>query len=207
MLVAHLKWEEYMTRWTSPRLLIVPGLYDSPQDHWQTWLETSLRPSLRVTQHDWSTPDLQRWSARVASTVDRAGPGGAWLVVAHSFGVLAAVHALACRPDLPVAALLLVAPADPDKFGLAEELPHTRLTVPTTLVLSSNDPWLSVPAGQRWVRRWGANSLCLPNAGHINPAAGFKTLPSARRWVLAQQQRLARERRLQHDHWAQMSVA
>lgn len=196
-----------MTRSTSPRLLIVPGLHDSPEDHWQTWLEASLRPSLRVRQHDWSTPHLERWSARLASTVDRAGPGGSWLVVAHSFGVLAAVHALTQRPDLPVAAMLLVAPADPDKFGLAGDLPQAPLAVPTTMVLSSNDPWLSLAAGLRWAQRWGAHQLCLGEAGHINAAAGFKTLPFARRWALAHQQRLARERRLQQDHWALLSAA
>ena len=196
-----------MARSTSPRLLIVPGLHDSPQDHWQTWLEASHRPSMRVRQHDWTTPDLERWSARLASTVDRAGPGGSWLVVAHSFGVLATVHALTQRPDLPVAALLLVAPADPDKFGLAESLPQTPLAVPATVVLSSNDPWLSLATGQRWAQCWGAHRLCLGDAGHINAAAGFRTLPFARRWLLAQQQRLARERRPLQEAWAPLSFA
>lgn len=96
------------------RLLIVPGLHDSGPAHWQTWLQAGDRHALRVEQRNWSTPDLARWSARIASTLERAGPGP-WVAVAHSFGCLALVHHLAQRPGTGLAAALLVAPADPDK--------------------------------------------------------------------------------------------
>ena len=176
------------------RLLIVPGLHDSPSDHWQTWLQGLFPGALRVTQRDWAQPDVDRWAGRVGSTLERGGPGP-WLAVAHSFGVLALLRHLQQVPQSPVAAVLLVAPADPDRFGLGELLSHERLALPGTVLLSNNDPWLSLAAGLRWSACWGTPCVNLGRAGHINAQAGFHTLPYARQWVLAHQQRLLRESR------------
>lgn len=171
-----------------PRLLIIPGLGDSPPGHWQSWLEARHPGALRVVQRHWSEPDLDRWAARIGSVLSRAG-AGPWLAVAHSYGVMALVRHLALQPDSPVAAALLVAPADPDKFGQGEQLSAT-LPVPSTLVLSSSDPWMALPRGQRWAARWGSACVHLGNAGHINIASGHATLPLAEHWLQAQQRRL-----------------
>lgn len=178
----------------SARLMIVPGLNDSPPDHWQSWLQTNHRDSVRVTQHDWHTPDVDRWAARIGSTVARSGRGP-WIVVAHSFGVLALARHLALDLESPIAAALLVAPADPDKFGIGDLLPAGAWPARTTMVLSHTDPWLGFAAGQRWAARWGCHVVDLGDAGHVNVASGFRTLPFARRWVGTQEQRLAREAR------------
>ena len=188
------------------RLLIVPGLHDSELDHWQSWLQRFSRDAVRVVQRDWAAPDLQRWSARIGATLDRAGRGP-WLAVAHSFGALALVHHLTHEPQSPVAAALLVAPADPDKFGVGELLPSRALPVPTTVALSSSDPWLGLAAGERWARRWHAHSINLGDVGHVNVASGFGPFPLARRWVLAQEQRRARERRPAHASLLEWSFA
>lgn len=189
-----------------PRLLVVPGLNDSGPGHWQTWLQAQFRDARRVEQRDWSRPDLDRWAERVGSTLDRCG-GDAWIAVAHSFGCLALARHLALRPDSPVRAVLFVAPAEPDKFGVAEALPRTRLAVPSTLVASDNDPWMGVASTRRWAQRWGSGWLTLGEAGHINAEAGFATLPLARRWVMTMQARLARERRFERADWAEWSFA
>lgn len=188
------------------RLLIVPGLHDSEPDHWQSWLQRFSPDAVRVVQRDWSAPDLQRWSARIGATLARAG-AGPWLAVAHSFGALALAHHLATEPQSPVAAALLVAPADPDKFGIGELLSQRALPVPTTVVLSTTDLWLGLAAGERWVRHWHAHSVNLGDVGHINVASGFGPFPLARRWVLAQEQRLARERRAAHASLLEWSFA
>lgn len=167
---------------TQARLLIVPGLHDSEPGHWQSWLQGQHPSSVRVTQRDWDSPDLARWSARIAGTLERAGPGP-WLAVAHSFGALALVRHLALDPESPVAAALLVAPADPDKFGFGPQLPQRALNVPSTVVLSATDPWLLLAAGQRWAGRWSCACVNLGNAGHINVESGFGPLPLAQRWV------------------------
>jgi predicted alpha/beta hydrolase family esterase len=63
------------------------------------------------------------------------------------------------------------------------------------MVLSRTDPWLSLAAGQRWAARWGCHVVDLGDAGHINVASGFRSLPFAARWVMQVQHRLAREAR------------
>lgn len=187
----------------APRLLIVPGLHDSPAGHWQSWLQALYRHSVRVVQHDWETPDLERWSAEIATTLDRAGPGP-WVVAAHSFGVLALVHHLAQRQapqtrppgaaGSDIVAALLVAPAEPAKFGVAQALPHVPLAPLTTVVGSQTDPWMRIDSAHRWSRRWGSHFVNLGDAGHVNLESGHGPLPLARRWVLAMTQRLARDR-------------
>ena len=179
---------------SKPRLLIVPGLHDSGPVHWQSWLQEQYRDAVRVVQRDWHTPDLDRWATRIGSTLERAG-AGPWIAVAHSFGCLATVRHLHLQPDSPIAAVLFVAPAEPDKFGVASLLPHARLPRPTTLVASDTDPWMSAASTRRWAARWGSHWTSLGDAGHINAEAGFGPLPLARRWVVAMQQRLERARR------------
>lgn len=164
------------------RLLVIPGLHDSPPCHWQSWLQARHEGAVRVVQHDWADADLVRWSARIGSTLARQGPAR-WLAVAHSFGALALVQHLATAVGSPVAAALLVAPADPDRFGLGELLWRRRLPVPSTVVLSSTDPWLALPQGQRWVARWGSACVMLGAAGHVNVASGHRTLPLAEHWL------------------------
>jgi predicted alpha/beta hydrolase family esterase len=196
-----------MSRTTAqaPRLLVIPGLRNSGPTHWQSWLQAQHRDARRVEQDDWAAPELERWAARVAETI--AGDDGPWIAVAHSFGCLALAHHLQLRPDSPVRAALLVAPAEPDRFDVAERLPQRSLGRPRTVVASDNDPWMSAASSRRWATRWGSGWLTLGEAGHINVESGFGPLPLARRWVLAMGARLARERRPQHAAWAEWSFA
>lgn len=175
------------------RLLIVPGLGDSPPGHWQTWLQHLHPDSVRVVQRDWSAPDLDEWAGRIRATLDGTGPGP-FVAVAHSFGVLALARYLAAAPDTPVAAGLLVAPADPRRFGIGDALPGGALPVPTTMVLSTSDPWLAPEEGRRWAGRWGSDVVDLGDVGHINIDSGFGTLPVAQRWVVATGRQLGRAR-------------
>jgi predicted alpha/beta hydrolase family esterase len=177
-----------------PRLLIVPGLHDSGPAHWQSWLQSLYRDSVRVTQRDWDRPDLDRWAARIGSTLERAGEGP-WLAVAHSFGCLALARHLLLNPQSALAAVLFVAPAEPDKFGVAQLLPQSQLRLPTMILASDTDPWMSASSTRRWAARWGSHWSTLGDAGHINAESGFGPLPFARRWVQAMQQRLEREQR------------
>ncbi len=176
------------------RLLIIPGLHDSGPAHWQTWLQEQNRDARRVVQRDFDNPQLESWADRIQSNLDRAG-SGPWMAVAHSFGCLALVKHLAEHPESPIRHVLLVAPAEPDKFGLAESLPHHRLHVPSTLIASQNDPWMSAASALRWAARWGSSYTNLGNVGHINSESGFGAFPLAKRWVDSARARTARELR------------
>jgi len=165
-----------------PRLVIAPGLHGSGAEHWQSWLHAQVDGSVRVVQDDWSAPDLARWSARVADTVAALGPGP-HVVVAHSFGCLATVHALLRRPALDIAQVLLVAPAEPDRFDVAHALPQSRLAAASCLVASDNDPWMTATQAHAWALRWGSDWINLGNAGHINVDSGYGPFPLAREWA------------------------
>jgi uncharacterized protein len=182
------------TRELHARLLVVPGLNDSGPAHWQSWLQSLHRDALRVRQRDWSEPDLDRWAGRIVSTMERDDKAR-WVVAAHSFGCLALGRLAALRPDLPIEAALLVAPADPDRFGVAGLLPQTALPYTSTLVGSRTDPWLSAAKARLWSLRWRSHFVDLGDAGHINAEAGFGPLPLAQRWVTSMQQRLERRHR------------
>src|SRR5688572_16697575 len=138
------------------RLLVVPGLNDSGPAHWQTWLQARTPGSVRVRQRDWQRPDLDTWADAVSAALRNAG-GGPWIAVAHSFGCLALVRHLQRTPGSPVQAALLVAAADPAKFGLEQELPHTALPLDSAWVASTNDPWMSAASGRQWAERWGCH--------------------------------------------------
>ncbi|MDE2599577.1 MAG: serine hydrolase family protein [Rhodocyclaceae bacterium] len=154
--------------------LIVPGLHGSGCAHWQSWWQAVVPDAQRVEQDEWSVPDLDAWTDRLLGEVDRqARP--VWLV-AHSFGCLTAVNAisqLANRKKHNIAGAFLVAAADPERFGLDQRLPLQPLPVPTALVVSSNDPWLSENKALWMAERWGAEIFPIGHAGHVNTAAGF----------------------------------
>lgn len=190
----------------SIRVLIIPGLNNSGQDHWQSWLQTQYRGARRVAQLDWSQPELAKWSERIDQTLATAPAHTQWIAVAHSFGCLAlADHLSRTRAKghsagQGVCAALMVAPADPLKFKLADRLPHHGLGIPATLIGSENDPWMPLSRARDWAATWGAGFLNLGLAGHINAEAGFGPWPLARYKVDQLIQHIQRERRIERAH-------
>ena len=171
-------------------VLIVPGYRGSGESHWQSWLHRELVGSRVLSGVSWHEPVLADWAERVREEIARA-PAPLW-IVAHSFGCLATVIAVADRPQ-NVAGVILAAPADPQRFHLlglgrvddrrlavktlADVLPAKALGVRGVLVASENDPWMSVPAAQQWAHDW---ELAIVNAGavgHINAESGFGPWP------------------------------
>ena len=160
------------------RVLIAPGLHNSGPEHWQSRWQKLFPAFERVRQDDWDLPDLARWSARVDQARRAAGEDRRpTLIVAHSFGSLATVHSVARDPS-GVAGVLLVAPADPDKFDVAAQLPQQALPVPSIMVGSTNDPWMAAPRAQQWARRWHSRFINGGPLGHINAESGLGDWPA-----------------------------
>ncbi|MBN3791889.1 alpha/beta hydrolase [Burkholderia sp. Ac-20353] len=165
-----------------PRLVTVPGLHGSEGAHWQTWLERQFPRSLRVEQHDWDAPDLAGWAQSVRALLERER--GPFVLAAHSFGCLAAAHALAQCPQAgDVAGVLLVAPASPQKFTFAGPFDARRLVVPSIVIGSETDPWMSLGDARTLAQRLGSAFVNLGDAGHINTAAGFGPWPRAKYFI------------------------
>jgi uncharacterized protein len=200
------------------RVLLVPGLHDSGPAHWQTWLQAHYPHAARVLQHDWSRPDLERWSAAIEQVV-ASDPQALWVGVAHSFGCLALAQCIARRhPQGPhdaaagggIAAALLVAPADPARFHLGDlraALPQRRLGVPSVMLSSDTDSWMAPAMAAHWACAWGAEQVSLGDAGHVNVDAGFGPLPSARLYTEQLIQRAEQARRIAHASVHELSFA
>jgi predicted alpha/beta hydrolase family esterase len=152
------------------RVLVVPGLNNSGPGHWQSRWQAAFPAFERVEQDDWDDPQLGLWAARLDRV--RARERRPTLLVAHSFGCLTAVLSTA-RDARDIAGLLLVAPADPDKFGVAGALPQRPVPCPSIVITSSNDPWISVGAAALWAGRWGSRFIEAGPLGHINAESGL----------------------------------
>lgn len=192
--------------------MVIPGLHDSGPTHWQSWLQTQYRGAVRVKQRHWAEPDLDRWADQIAQTIARASDKTTWVAVAHSFGCLALAHHLARQRPAPgdhhgIRAALLVAPADPVKFGVNERLSAEGLGIPSTLVGSENDPWMPLGQAEQWASHWGARFQNLGAVGHINVESGFGPWPLARFKVDQMIRDQQRQRRLERAHPMELNYA
>ena len=156
------------------RILILPGLNGSGPGHWQSLWQRRHPEYERVEVPDWAVPDLGEWSW----SLDRAirARTGSVLLVAHSFGSLVALHLIGIS-GAGIAGALLVAPADPERFGLEDELPAHPLDVPTVVVASRNDPWFDFGKVRALAGALGSGFIDLGDAGHINEESGYGEWP------------------------------
>jgi uncharacterized protein len=168
-------------------VLIVSGLGGSGALHWQTHLEKSLPGAVRVEQDDWDRPELDSWVERLAGAVE-ARPGS--IVVAHSLACPLVAHLALRRPDLWIAAALLVAPADvnsarhtPDHIRGFAPIPLVELPFRSIVVASTNDPYIGFERARELAQAWGSGFVDAGDSGHINTAAGFGPWPAGERIV------------------------
>jgi predicted alpha/beta hydrolase family esterase len=135
----------------------------------------------RAIQPDWYTPNIDVWSQTLAEQIN-AQPAPL-VIIAHSFGCLATVHA-AERVQHRVCAALLVAPVDPNLFGIAHRLNLTALPFASIVVGSRNDPWMAFDWAQWWAKCWHSKFIDLGHAGHINSKSKLGDWTAG--WMLAQ---------------------
>ncbi|OUI84601.1 RBBP9/YdeN family alpha/beta hydrolase [Acetobacter tropicalis] len=168
-------------------MLVVPGLFGSDEDHWQSIWEDVFRGHglsiKRVEQENWSHPTLSEWQAKLEQTLQASRRPV--LLIAHSLGAILSVHHGLKHPASPVAGALLVAPADgeqsggPDAARLASflPLPDKRLPFPSTVIFSQNDPWLTPTRAHQLAGKWGASLLDAGYTGHIGNNSGVDYWP------------------------------
>jgi predicted alpha/beta hydrolase family esterase len=155
-------------------LVLVPGLYDSGPEHWQSLWQARHSFFLRVTQRNWNNPDIELWISAIRRLLaTRKRPA---ILIGHSYGALASC----CIADdglHDIAGLLLVAPAEPAKFEVEDRVPERNLGVPCMVVASHNDPVMRYRRAIHWSTVWGGDLIDLGEAGHINCEAGFGPWP------------------------------
>jgi predicted alpha/beta hydrolase family esterase len=166
------------------RVLILPGLYSSGPEHWQSRWEAEHPGFVRVEQRDWETPDRREW----VETLDRAITGVAAdpspvVLVAHSLGCCLVAHWAAAHRG-PIRGALLVAPSDVEAAGFPAgptgfaPMPIAPLPFPSLLVASTDDPYLPLSRAEHFAQCWGSRLEVLGPLGHINSASGLGSWPA-----------------------------
>ena len=181
----------------SPTVLIVPGLRDHVEAHWQTVLASDLEakdmPVRMVPPMGREDVDCVR---RVAALEEAAQAiEGPLILVAHSAGCLTVAH-WACRTRRPVRGALLAAPPDfevelPEGYPSLAQLraggwlpvPRRPLPFHSIVATSRNDPlcrqWRANALGDAW----DARIVDVGEVGHLNPASGYGRWPLARDFI------------------------
>ena len=143
------------------RYLLIPGGGGSGADHWHHRWATSLPNCSWVDQADPNGGTRAEWVATINNAVTASSTPA--VLVAHSLACIAVAH-LAAAHDGPVAAALLVAPADidgdwakPDSlYKRFQPIPMHPFPFPTTVVASTNDPFLALDRARSLATAWGA---------------------------------------------------
>jgi len=179
-----------MTLATTPTILIVPGLRDHVEDHWQTHLQRRLPNARAVAPLE---ADKLSRAARVAALdAALAAIDGPVILVAHSAGVMIVAH-WALQATRTIDGALLAAPADldtpmPTGYPAPDALdahgwtpvPTRPLPFPSIVAASRNDPLASYERVADMAADWGSRLVDLGAVGHLNPASGFGPWPEAR---------------------------
>jgi uncharacterized protein len=173
-------------RASEAEILVIPGLGGSGPDHWQSRWEAKIPAARRVVQADWEKPELAAWRDRIVEDVERVARPV--ILVAHSLGVLAAVHA---APFLAkgessgkVKGAFLVAPPSAKVLTGLDALdpafltfPDEPLPFPSLVIASRDDPYSSFAESEALARALGAELIDAGFSGHINSESGHGPWP------------------------------
>lgn len=175
----------------APAVLIVPGLRDHVEAHWQTSLSASLPLAHTVPPMGRTDLDCQ---ARVQA-IERAitAIDGPVVIVVHSGGCVMVAHwAQATLQAQRVRGCLLATPPDFERpmpagyptiamlqAGGWLPVPRLRLPFRSLVAASRNDPLGDFDRVQALAQDWGSELEDLGEVGHLNPASGYGPWPRA----------------------------
>lgn len=162
-------------------ILVLAGLWNSGQEHWQSHWERKYPAWSRVPHRDWNNPGRDEWVSELDGAI--AHGEGRPILLAHSLGCMLAVHWAQCGSPLKVAGAFLVAPSDVeassypiDANGFAP-VPMARLPFPSIVVASTDDPYASIERSRAFAEAWGSKLVIIEDAGHINADRGYGAWP------------------------------
>jgi predicted alpha/beta hydrolase family esterase len=182
---------------SQPTVLIVPGLRDHVDAHWQTLLERELgargRPVRSVPPMGREDLGLERKLEAIERTAQEIE--GPIVIVAHSGGCVMLAH-WAQRTARPVQGALLAAPPDfdtpmPEGYPTLAALdaagwlpvPRAPLPFPSIVAASQDDPLARLARVADLAAGWGSDLVDLGAVGHLNPASGFGPWPRAHEFI------------------------
>ena len=175
----------------SPTVLIVPGLRDHVEAHWQTLLAAQLPQVHTVPPMGREVLDCaRRVQAIEAAMVAIEGPV---VIVAHSGGCVMVAHwAHTSQHAHRVVGALLATPPDfdqpmPEGYPTLAALhaggwlpvPRSPLPFPSLVATSDNDPLAAHDRVLALAQDWDSETVDLGAVGHLTPASGYGEWPMA----------------------------
>lgn len=163
--------------------LVLPGLSNSGVDHWQSYWCMAFRNASRVLQDDWDHPKVSDWIVHLDVAI--ANGSRPVVLICHSLSCALAAH-WAARKQRPgrVVAALLVAPSDvddaahtPDNVRNFAPMPLMPFPVPSLVVASTDDPYVTLDRAKAFAKAWGSDFCNAGALGHINSASKLQTWP------------------------------
>lgn len=172
-------------------ILILPGLYNSDEAHWQSIWEKNLPNAQRVQQANWEIPERDAWVSTLSAAVNDSKEDV--ILVAHSLGC--ALTAWWVALDMPgvfdkhkVKAALLVAPPDVNRSDFPapsfSPMPVSTFPFPGTVIASGNDPWCDLDVARVWATSWNTDFHHIGAKGHINGDSGLLDWKQGQYWLM-----------------------
>jgi predicted alpha/beta hydrolase family esterase len=158
------------------QFVIVPGIDNSDEQHWQSIWESDWGPAARrIAVASWTSPDLDNWVNAIERAVGIARSPDV-VLVAHSGGCWAAASWVGNR-GFDARGVFLVAPPDQDLFSavapsFAAVVPQP-LELPGLMVSSDNDPYCAPQVAEQLAVDWGVPRIGVGQLGHINSSSGL----------------------------------
>jgi uncharacterized protein len=162
------------------KIFMLPGLGNSGPGHWQTLWESEFGIT-RINQRDWETPDREEWIDTIHSEISKYDLATV-ILVGHSLAC-STIGYWAKKYHSRIKGALLVAPSDteseiyPKGTTGFNPMPLDKFPFRSIIVSSTDDEYVSVERAKHFSTAWGSKLILLPNAGHINVAAGFGKWP------------------------------
>ena len=157
------------------KLIIVAGLNNSGPDHWQNFWQSHFPETIKVEQAEWDYPQLSEWLDQMNKTIAETNSDERYLLVGHSLGCVLCAHWLAQNDIRNVVGAMLVAPADvdsavhtPDYIWNFSPIPMVKFSIPTVVVASENDPYMTMEKSRLLAESWGSEFYNFGALGHIN---------------------------------------
>lgn len=175
----------------SPTVLIVPGLRNHVETHWQTLLAAQLPKVHSVPPMGREDLDCARRVQAIEAAM--AAIDGPVVLVAHSGGCVMVAHwAHTSAQANRVLGALLATPPDfdqpmPEGYPTLDALhaggwlpvPRKPLTFRSLVATSENDPLADRTRVLALAKDWGSETIDLGEVGHLNPASGYGEWPMA----------------------------
>ncbi|QMW04447.1 RBBP9/YdeN family alpha/beta hydrolase [Spirosoma foliorum] len=163
------------------RVLIVPGLGNSGEQHWQSLWERQFPNFERVGQTEWDAPVCEDWISKLDQVV-MVGDPSTVLLVGHSLACSTIAY-WANTFQRPIKGALLVAPSDTEADSYPSgtigfsPVPLSKLPFPSIVVASTDDFYVSLGRATLFARAWGSELVNIGSAGHVNVASGYGDWP------------------------------